>query len=245
MDKQKKILELQQLAENIRLYCPDARQCDQCGWGPILLDNNCDNLIDHHMKKLPTGGIYDNSCRQCGACASTKSALPLWDGKLPQSLTVEEGLESVVITAAPAPKFNRLAELVKDLDLTVEDFEDAQFLEEIKALFAENDRYDVETVTVLRQLLTHFREQRSAALGSNTRPVCQRFIAGRCLHGDACRFSHNPFAGNRVRANIQTSVRSPHHPHPLEPIGPLRRRGATCDICQVVSLHYVLTLNMN
>eukprot|EP01035_Chromulina_nebulosa_P021914 gene21914-28373_t len=87
IDRKRKLLQLQQLAENIRLYCPDARQCANCGWGPILLDSKCDRLSDHHLQQHSGGGVYDNSCRQCGVRAELKSSLPLWDGKLPQSLT--------------------------------------------------------------------------------------------------------------------------------------------------------------
>lgn len=40
-------VELAQLAETLRLQMPDARQCSQCGFGPIT-HSACDDLISHH-----------------------------------------------------------------------------------------------------------------------------------------------------------------------------------------------------
>lgn len=176
IDRKKKLLQLQQLAENIRLYCPDARQCANCGWGPILLDSKCDRLSDHHLQKLSGGGVYDNSCRQCGVRAELKSSLPLWDGKLPQSLTAEEGLgDQTVVAAAPAAPLNRLAELVKDLELTIDDFEFPSFRSAVKGVFSQNDRYDVETVNELRVLITGER-QRVLEIATNIPPLSLRVL---------------------------------------------------------------------
>ncbi len=178
IDQKKKLLQLQQLAENIRLYCPDARQCKNCGWGPILLDSKCDRLSDHHLQKLSGGGTYDNSCRQCGVRAELKSSLPLWDGKLPQSLLVEEGLGGEVVSStAPVVPLNRLAELVKDLDLTIDDFEIPEFRRAVKHEFSQNNRYDVETVNQLRANLG--AERRRVQELSNMPPSALRIR----LHG--------------------------------------------------------------
>eukprot|EP00597_Dinobryon_sp_UTEXLB2267_P007146 CAMPEP_0170088542 /NCGR_PEP_ID=MMETSP0019_2-20121128/22793_1 /TAXON_ID=98059 /ORGANISM="Dinobryon sp., Strain UTEXLB2267" /LENGTH=565 /DNA_ID=CAMNT_0010306843 /DNA_START=559 /DNA_END=2256 /DNA_ORIENTATION=+ len=157
VDRRRKLMELEQLAECIRIHCPDARQCNKCGFGPILMDSHCDRLTDHHKQKVRNGGAYDNSCRGCGVLTESKSQLPRWDGKLPDSITMGS-----VVKATGKETFDRFAELVKDLKLTADDFESQSFRSELRRALSSTQSYEPEMVTRLRGILTTERQRNSS-----------------------------------------------------------------------------------
>jgi hypothetical protein len=63
-------------SECIRMEMPNAKQCAQCGFGPV--DHfRCNNLYTHHGRD----GI-NNACPNCNHFASKIDEWNLWDGKI-------------------------------------------------------------------------------------------------------------------------------------------------------------------
>lgn len=172
LQRQRKQLELQQLTECIRSSCPDARQCRSCGVGPILMDTHCDNLGSHHLQAAPGGGLYNNSCRNCGVLTSSKNLLPRWDGKLPASLTTSS---EVTAAAAVPPPITRLAKLENDLELTPEDFESSTLLSEIRRQLASNIQPSPAMIASLRSVVQSERrlssQRNNTAANASTTPL--------------------------------------------------------------------------
>lgn len=86
-DRMKKRLELESLAQSLKLQMPDARQCRTCGYGPMIL-SACDDLKAHHgeVRDSNTMAAINNSCPGCGYLASSWSEWIPWSGMLPKSL---------------------------------------------------------------------------------------------------------------------------------------------------------------
>lgn len=63
---------------------PNARQCGQCGYGPIL-HAHCDNLRTHHGQRVSGGSQINNACPRCNWFADDISAWPRWDGRMPNT----------------------------------------------------------------------------------------------------------------------------------------------------------------
>lgn len=165
LERRHKLLELQELANSIKMNS-DAKQCPHCGWGPILLDNNCDSLQDHHLQVLGLGGTYDNSCRQCGVLTPHKSQLLSWDGKLPQSLTADlndpDG-EAIVISASPecTSLSYRLAEIIKTLQINFADLSDTKFRLNLQNAMLRENEFGPDFLTRTRSALTESRDKRN------------------------------------------------------------------------------------
>ena len=152
------------MANVIKRTC-DARQCPGCGWGPILLDGNCDSLTDHHRQELSDGGVYDNSCRQCGMLTQQKSELPPWDGTLPASITEHlkrsDEEEAIVVKASEdAASFNRLAEVVKLMDINFADLSDARFRCRLQNIMNQQVGIEQEMLERIRAALEDSRRMR-------------------------------------------------------------------------------------
>ena len=60
-----------------RLF-PNARQCGQCGFGPVIPGIWCDNLLTHHHRRANQRN--DNSCQACGWFTERQQDWPQWDG---------------------------------------------------------------------------------------------------------------------------------------------------------------------
>lgn len=164
LDRQQKLLQLQEMANLIKRTC-DARQCPGCGWGPILMDNRCDSLTDHHKEELANGGVYDNSCRQCGIVTQHKSDLPPWDGTLPESVTehlkLSDDEETIVVKASEdATSFNRLAEVVKLMDINFADLSDARFRSRLQNILRHNTGMEPEMLEGIQEILVESRSMR-------------------------------------------------------------------------------------
>mmetsp|Transcript_223 Transcript_223/g.575 ORF Transcript_223/g.575 Transcript_223/m.575 type:complete len:770 (-) Transcript_223:592-2901(-) len=70
------------LAAQLRQQMPNARQCRQCGFGPI--DHMaCADLQAHHGQQFGNARI-NNACPQCGWFSRNVGDWPAWDGRLPQ-----------------------------------------------------------------------------------------------------------------------------------------------------------------
>lgn len=74
-------VELAALAETLKRQMPDARQCKECGFGPIV-HKNCDDLSSHHGENLGKSQI-NNSCPSCGWFSGNWSDWDMWNGYLP------------------------------------------------------------------------------------------------------------------------------------------------------------------
>jgi hypothetical protein len=77
--------ELAALAETLKRQMPDARQCKQCGFGPII-NKNCDDLSSHHGENLGEAQI-NNSCPSCGWFSTNWREWDVWDGYLPDVIS--------------------------------------------------------------------------------------------------------------------------------------------------------------
>lgn len=70
------------LAAQLRQQMPNARQCRQCGFGPI--DHMaCADLQAHHGQQFGNARI-NNACPQCGWFSRNIRDWPAWDGRLPR-----------------------------------------------------------------------------------------------------------------------------------------------------------------
>lgn len=66
------------LAEAVRRTMREARQCPQCGCGPVD-HHGCADLAQHHGQA--TGGaVFSNRCAACGFFAAALTEWPRWDG---------------------------------------------------------------------------------------------------------------------------------------------------------------------
>ena len=69
------------LAKQLQQQMPDARQCRECGFGPV--DHmKCEDLAVHHGQDLGNGIKIDNSCKRCGWFSADHADWPVWDGTL-------------------------------------------------------------------------------------------------------------------------------------------------------------------
>ena len=57
----------------------NARQCAQCGYGPIV-HAHCDDLSEHHQGMTLHGARYNNACPSCGAVHADVRELNTWNG---------------------------------------------------------------------------------------------------------------------------------------------------------------------
>lgn len=90
------------LAKQLKQLMPGARQCQECGWGPMAFVA-CKDLSAHHGMQVATVTIegddddegadarqrsvkIDNSCPRCGWFAKNRNAWPKWDGKIHEDI---------------------------------------------------------------------------------------------------------------------------------------------------------------
>ena len=59
---------------------PNARMCPHCKFGPIDVDNACDDLRTHDGQISRYGGVINNICPNCSVHFTSKKQLPLWNG---------------------------------------------------------------------------------------------------------------------------------------------------------------------
>ena len=59
---------------------PNARMCPHCKFGPIDVDDACDNLSTHDGQRNRHGGVINNICPNCGVHFTSKKQLPRWNG---------------------------------------------------------------------------------------------------------------------------------------------------------------------
>jgi len=81
------------LAKQLKEQMPDARQCKECGFGPVD-KKACDDLAAHHGQELGGGFMINNSCTRCGWFSPAWGDWPLWDGEIHEdqvSTTAAEG----------------------------------------------------------------------------------------------------------------------------------------------------------
>jgi hypothetical protein len=87
------------IADQLRRSIPDARQCANCGFGPVDPGQWCTNMETHHGQlvdnrtKDSTGCIIApkmaqirNACPRCSHASQTVAGWPSWNGQLPQEL---------------------------------------------------------------------------------------------------------------------------------------------------------------
>ncbi len=73
-------------AEQLRRQFPNARQCGNCGHGPIL-HKWCNNLSTHHNQRVGNSTI-NNACPKCEWFRPKIQDWPRWDGKLADDVDV-------------------------------------------------------------------------------------------------------------------------------------------------------------
>lgn len=158
-----KIIQLKALADHLKLLFPLARQCANCGYGPLIKDSNCDNLLSHHGQKVfdeQGKSIFtiDNGCPQCANVSELYSSLPMWDGCLPVAVT---GDASLRIKAQSAPSAHPLSlhELIKTLEVTPDDLLKSTFTQAIKNYY-DLDRMSREAspIDYVRDVLAYSRK---------------------------------------------------------------------------------------
>jgi len=71
-------VEGEDLGEMLRRNFPNARQCGQCGFGPVIPGIWCDNLLTHHHRRANQRN--DNSCQACGWFTERQQDWPQWQG---------------------------------------------------------------------------------------------------------------------------------------------------------------------
>ena len=84
-ERLRKRIELEALAQTLKMQMPDARQCAQCGFGPML-HRACDDLQAHHGDHVSETATINNSCPDCGWLADSWSEWLPWSGALPSSV---------------------------------------------------------------------------------------------------------------------------------------------------------------
>ena len=77
------------LEEQLKRQFPDARQCLQCGHGPVL-HFACSNLSTHHGEKHGIRGKINNACVKCGWFARSVDSWPKWNGQIGEDLDVSD-----------------------------------------------------------------------------------------------------------------------------------------------------------
>lgn len=89
------------LAEQLMRQFPDARQCKECGHGPIL-HFACADLMAHHGEQVKGGGSINNACVKCGWFGKRLNEWPKWNGQLGEELDVSNVDAKTVAAAAAA-----------------------------------------------------------------------------------------------------------------------------------------------
>eukprot|EP01038_Epipyxis_sp_PR26KG_P012252 gene12252-16426_t len=112
LEKEEKRKDLINLRKTIIDFYPNAKQCSSCKYGPMLKDENCDDLTAHdgqavpllqhllhnpppltligHIPPIPSNesiSRYNNHCPRCNAFVRTWSEWSKWDKTLPVELT--------------------------------------------------------------------------------------------------------------------------------------------------------------
>ena len=85
------------LASQLKRQMPDARQCFQCGFGPI--DHYaCADFAAHHGQQIGETRI-DNSCPKCGWFSAHRNDWPVWDGTLHSDAKLDAASARDLITS--------------------------------------------------------------------------------------------------------------------------------------------------
>ena len=89
------------LSLQLKRQFPNARQCKECGFGPIL-HFKCDDLTAHHGQVLAGGVTINNACVKCKWFSGHIRDWPLWNGELDENLDVSSVDPITVARAAAA-----------------------------------------------------------------------------------------------------------------------------------------------
>lgn len=160
--RMKKKIELEALAQNLRLSLRRPRMCRQCKFGPV--ENPwCDDLQCHHGDTMrTTQPTVNNACPNCGWFNAEWSQWLPWDGNLPEELRGD-----IEITPAERPR-------------------------RPCRYFAHGHCRRGENCTFLHNspVTTTTAAEISQRRNLPPRPQCRHYAAGSCRRGNACRYRH-------------------------------------------------------
>ena len=93
----RRVQQVLQKRQELRLLVPNARQCGRCSYGPVVPEA-CSNLASHHGELRRGQAVpVDNSCPRCGWFVEDSSQWPTWE---PSGLAADDPLDAAFNAAA-------------------------------------------------------------------------------------------------------------------------------------------------
>ena len=87
----RRVQQVLQKRQELRLLVPNARQCGRCSYGPVVPEA-CSNLASHHGELRRGQAVpVDNSCPRCGWFVEDSSQWPTWE---PSGLAADDPLDA-------------------------------------------------------------------------------------------------------------------------------------------------------
>jgi hypothetical protein len=142
------------LAKMLRRNMPNARQCKQCGWGPMAF-KACSDLQAHHGQVVATLVAseneadervvkIDNSCPRCGWFARERKAWPKWDGVIHDDVLPNQWEASSLAARQWYPKVAAAEKREKEAIARAQEAEERMYAAEASAAREREARFAAE-----------------------------------------------------------------------------------------------------